>query len=69
LPSAWPQARGFRPTSFDICATWTREGFAIHPEWKTDPRYRWSSHGNVLLKMLRILQNELDESYGGRFKA
>jgi hypothetical protein len=59
------RARGFRPPN-DICATWTREGFQIHPEWRTDPKYRWVPHGNVLLKSLRQLQGELDETYAGR---
>lgn len=64
---AWPQARGFRPASLDICATWTAEGFSIHPEWKNS-QYRWDNSGNLLLKSLRILQGELDDSYQGRFK-
>lgn len=67
VASAWPRARGFRPSSFDICATWTLEGVTIHPEWKQDARYRWVSHGNVLLKSLRTLQSELDDYYEGRF--
>jgi hypothetical protein len=66
VPGAWPRARGFRPPSFDICASWTREGFNLHPEWKNDARFKWSSHGNMLLKTLRTLQGELDESYEGR---
>ncbi len=36
LPSAWPQVRGFRPTSFDACVNWCLEGFGLHPEWKND---------------------------------
>jgi len=50
----------------DICATWTLEGFEAHPDWRNDPRYRWRSDGNVLLKTLRTLQQELDESFQGR---
>jgi hypothetical protein len=69
VPQAWPVARGFRPTNFDICATWTREGFQIHPEWKNDRRYIWISHGNLVLKSLHRLQEELDDSYQGRFKS
>lgn len=65
VAKAWPIARGFRPPS-DICATWTLEGFLAHPEWKNDPLYKWDSHGNVLLKTMRILQEELDETYQGR---
>ncbi len=65
VPKAWPIARGFRPPN-DICATWTLEGFEAHPDWRNDPRYRWRSDGNVLLKTLRTLQQELDESFQGR---
>src|SRR5947209_1627961 len=49
LPGAWPQGQGLRPGSLDTCVNWTLEGLNLHPEWKTDPRYRWDSHGNVLL--------------------
>ncbi len=66
LTSAWPQVRGFRPTSFDTCVNWSLEGFALHPEWRTDPRFRWDDRGNVLLKVLMYLQNELDDHYQGR---
>ena len=67
MQSAWPQARGFRPTSFDICATWTAEGFGLHPEWAKS-QYHWDNSGNVLLKTLRTLQDELDQTYQGRFR-
>lgn len=66
LASAWPKIRGFRPTSFDACVNYCAEGFALHPEWKNDPRYRWISNGNVLLKILRILQDEFDNHYEER---
>lgn len=66
LPSAWPQVRGFRPSCLDACVNWTLEGMNLHPEWKTDPRYRWDSRGNALLKVLRILQSELDNHFQGR---
>jgi len=66
LPSAWPVVRGFRPTSLDACVNWCHEGFVIHPEWKQDPNLRWSSRGNVLLKVVRILKDELDNYYSGR---
>lgn len=68
LPSSWPQVRGFRPNSLDACVNWCAEGFALHPEWKDDPRYRWDPRGNVLLKVIRILQSELDHHFQGRFK-
>lgn len=68
VSSAWPRVRGFRPQSLDACVTWTAEGMALHPQWKTDPRYRWDPRGNVLLKVLRILQDEMDFYYDGRYK-
>lgn len=68
LPSAWPNVRGFRPTSLDACVNWCAEGFNLHPEWRSDPRLRWDSRGNVLLKVLRILQDELDNHFQGRFR-
>lgn len=68
LPSAWPIVRGFRPTSLDACVNWCLEGFALHPEWRNDAKYRWDSRGNVLLKVLRTLQDELDNYCDGRFK-
>lgn len=66
LTSAWPQATGLRPGSLDACVNWTAEGLALHPEWQGDLRYRWDSRGNVLLKVLRLLQETLDESFQGR---
>lgn len=66
-PEAWPKVRGFRPQSLDACVNWCSEGFGLHPEWKADPRYRWDPRGNVLLKVLRILQSELDHHYQGRY--
>lgn len=67
-PTAWPQVRGFRPASLDACVNWCAEGFALHPEWRNDPKLRWDPRGNVLLKVLRILQDELDNYFQGRFK-
>ncbi len=66
LPTAWPKVRGFRPSSLDACVSWCKEGLSLHPEWKTDPRFRWDPRGNVLLKVLRILQEELDRYFQGR---
>jgi len=65
-PEAWPKVRGFRPGSLDACVNYTAEGFALHPEWRTDPRYRWETRGNVLLMVLRTLQDELDHHFTGR---
>jgi len=67
LPKAWPLVPGFRPNSLDACVSYCSEGFALHPEWRNDPRYRWDSRGNPLLKVLRILQQELDERFSGRY--
>jgi hypothetical protein len=68
LPQAWPLARGFRPQSLDACVNWCSEGFALHPEWRSDPRFRWNPNGNPLLWVLRQLQEELDDHFQGRFK-
>jgi len=66
-PKAWPVVRGFRPTSLDACVNWCTEGLNLHPEWKTDPRFQWDPRGNVLLKVLRILQDELDQHFEKRY--
>jgi hypothetical protein len=66
-PAAWPKVRGFRPQQLDACVNYCTEGFALHPEWKTDPKLRWDPRGNVLLKVLRTLQSELDDHYQGRY--
>ncbi len=68
VPSAWPIVRGFRPANLDACVSWCQEGLALHPEWRADPRYSWDPRGNVLLKVVRILQEELDEHFQGRFR-
>jgi hypothetical protein len=68
MPQAWPVVRGFRPQSLDACVNWCAEGFVLHPEWKTDARWRWNSNGNPLLWVLRQLQEELDQYFQGRFK-
>lgn len=69
LPTAWPVVRGFRPGSCDACVNWCSEGFDLHPEWRNDVRYQWKSDGNVLLKVIRTLQDEMDEHFQGRFKS
>lgn len=65
-PNAWPQAPGFRPSSLDACVNWTSEGLSLHPEWQGDPRYRWDPRGNALLKVLRLIQETLDDGFQGR---
>src|SRR6266571_5506149 len=67
--TAWPNVRGFRPTAFDTCVNYSAEGFVLHPEWQKDPKLRWRPEGNMVLKVLRILQAELDEYYSGRCMA
>jgi hypothetical protein len=68
LPTAWPVIRGFRPANLDACVSWCLEGFKLHPDWRNDPKYRWDSKSNVLLKVLRYLQDEFDNYYSGRYK-
>jgi hypothetical protein len=68
LPTAWPRLPGFRPPSLDACVNWTAEGFTLHAEWARDPQYRWDPRGNVLLRVLRILQDSLDHDYHGRYR-
>ncbi len=68
MPTAWPVVHGFRPNTLDACVSWCAEGFALHPEWRNDPKFRWDSRRNVLLKVVRILQAELDAFYQGRFR-
>lgn len=65
-PQAWPVIPGFRPDTQDACLNICAEGFALHPEWRSDPRYRWDSRGNVLLYVLREIQSMLDIHYGGK---
>jgi hypothetical protein len=65
-PEAWPKVRGFRPASVDACVNYCAEGFALHPEWRADPRLRWNSGGNAVLRTIRTLQNELDYHFQGR---
>jgi hypothetical protein len=68
LPQAWPIVRGFRPQSLDACVNYCAEGFALHPEWQQDPRFRWDPSNNPVLRVLRTVQEELDEDYQGRFQ-
>ena len=68
LKTAWPIVRGFRPANLDACVNYCSEGFVLHPEWRNDPNVRWNPAGNAILKVLRILQSEMDEYFGGRFR-
>lgn len=68
LPTAWPLVRGFRPGSLDACVPWCAEGLNLHPEWRNDPKTRWDPRRNVLLRVARTLQYELDNHFQGRFR-
>ena len=69
IATAWPVVRGFRPANLDACVNWCLEGLNLHPEWKSDPRFRWDPRGNVLLRVLRTLQDELDNEFQGRYRS
>jgi hypothetical protein len=61
---AWPVVPGYRPGNFDICAPFTEEGYATHPEWRTQAP--WPTTGNPFLWVVDTLQGDLDRNYGGR---
>lgn len=63
LTKAWPELPGYRPTQLDACVNWCIEGFTTHPEWKNDANTKWNPTGNVLLKVLRYMQRDLDEKF------
>lgn len=68
---AWPLCDGFRlPPTADLCLNITRDGFALHPDWARDPRYRWESTGNPAERVLFALQVRLNDrsKYHGRAK-
>jgi hypothetical protein len=68
VPEAWPQCDGFRPTSFDACVPWTKEGQQLHPEWALSPATRWPASGNSILHVMHLLQDVLDHNFQGRYK-
>ena len=65
VAASWPIGGPFRPM-IGLCVNYTREGFALHPEWAADPRLRWTTQGNVLLKVIRYLQDAFDHEFVGR---
>lgn len=67
VPHAWPTGGPFRPM-IGLCVNYTREGFRLHPEWVTDARLRWRTDGNVLLKVIRLMQDSFDHEYAGRHR-
>lgn len=64
--TAWPQCRGFRPSSLDACVTWTAEGHQLHPDWKTADRTAFKSPEAPMQFALLTLQHEMDTTYTGR---
>lgn len=67
VPQAWPTGGPFRPMT-GLCVNYTREGFGMHPEWVSDARFRWRTDGNVLLKVIRLMQDSFDHEYAGRHR-
>lgn len=68
VAEAWPQCDGFRPTSFDACVPWTKEGQQLHPEWAHSAATRWPASGNSILHVMHTLQYTLDYHFHGRYK-
>lgn len=68
-PQAWPICPGFRPSSLDACVSWTKEGHGLHPEWLSAPSTKWDPNGNVLFRILNILQDTLDTGFSGRYQS
>jgi hypothetical protein len=64
---AWPSCDGFRPPS-DLCMPLSAEGYALHPEWRNDPRWRWDPRGNPLLRVVEELETRVNDpsKYRGR---
>jgi hypothetical protein len=67
--TAWPQCRGFRPSSLDACVSWTAEGHKLHPDWGGNPRTAFQPKEAPVQFALLMLQHELDTSYTGRGRA
>jgi hypothetical protein len=63
---AWPQCRGFRPSSLDACVSWTAEGQKLHPEWSSSPRTAFPQVESPMQYILLTLQNEMDMFFTGR---
>lgn len=59
-PAAWPQCKGFRPTS-DLCMNVSREGLLqLHPDWQRSS-YKWTEEGNPIHYVLLSIQVSLDD--------
>lgn len=63
---AWPNIEGSRPTSFFICAPWTKEGHDHHPEWAASVGGRYTTPEEPLVFVLVQLQHLMDNTYQGR---
>lgn len=67
VTSAWPLITGYRASTFDICRPLTREGYALHPEWKQGST-AWPTQGNPFLWVAQTVQFHFDNDYQGRAK-
>lgn len=66
-PTAWPIVRGFRPTSFDACVSYTLEGHGLHPEWSNSPSTAYPKVDRPMQYTLLRLQSEIDMYYERRW--
>ena len=64
VTNAWPVVPGYRAPN-DICKPFTAEGFALHSEWNSGPD-AWPTEGNPFLWVAQVMQNDLDNHWGGR---
>jgi len=64
--TAWPKCPGFRPGNLDACVSWTKEGHALHPDWRTTDKASFESPPNPVAFVVAHLQHLLDAHYGGR---
>jgi hypothetical protein len=64
VAKAWPVIPGYRAGS-DICKPFTAEGFALHSDWQRGPE-AWKATGNPFLWVAEVLQEDLNQKYGGR---
>lgn len=65
-PRAWPNIDGTRPTSFFLCAPWTKEGHEHHSEWAASEAGRYNTPEEPLVFALVQLQHLFDNTYQGR---
>ncbi len=62
---AWPKITGYRAASFDICRPMSREGYALHPEWKRGSN-AWIADGNPFLWVVQMMHFHINNDYQGR---